>query len=208
MTPWRARARADRPVWRTMGAMLALLALLQGCATQPHAGGTQSGPAVHHATVVTAEQKADFDAAMQLVQNKEYEKAAPLLSKIAQAEPDNPIPSTDLALVYEKLGDMKQAEESLKRALTADPDNPVAANEYALLYRHTGRFAEARALYEKTLEKYPHFVMMHKNLAVLCDLYLKDYACAIEHYSIYSAARPEDQKAKMWIADLKQRSGK
>jgi tetratricopeptide (TPR) repeat protein len=208
MTSRHASGRADRCALRTAGAVLALAALLQGCATQPHAGGAQSGPAVHRPGVMTAEQKADFEAAMQLVQKQEYDKAAPLLDKVVQADPDNAIPAIDLALVYEKLGNMKQAEDSLAQALKADPANPVAANEYALLYRRTGRFAEARALYEKTLEKYPHFVMMHKNLAVLCDLYLKDYACALEHYTVYSAANPEDQKAKMWIADLRQRSGK
>lgn len=194
-------------VWVAAGA-LALFGLLQGCATSPHGKSTETSPAVHHAAVVTKEQKADFEAAMKLVDNKEYEKAADLLSKVANAEPDNAIPSINLALVYEKMGKMKEAEESFKSALKADPDNPVAANEYALLYRKTGRFAEARALYEKTLEKYPHFIMMHKNLGVLCDLYLKDYACAIEHYTAYSEVKPDDKTVKMWIADLRQRSGK
>ncbi len=192
---------------RAAGAMLVLFALLQGCAA-PHAKETAAAPAVHHAAVVTKEQKADFDEAMKLVDNKEYQKAADLLTKVANAEPDNAIPSINLALVYEKLGKMKEAEDSFKAALKADPDNPVAANEYALLYRKTGRFAEARALYEKTLEKYPHFIVMHKNLGVLCDLYLKDYACAIQHYMAYSEVKQDDKTVKMWIADLKQRSGK
>jgi tetratricopeptide (TPR) repeat protein len=192
---------------RVAGAMLVLVGLLQGCAA-PHARNTETTHAVHHDAVVTREQKADFEEAMKLADNKEYEKAADLLSKVANAEPDNAIPAINLALVYEKMGKMKEAEDALKSALKADPDNPVAANEYALLYRKTGRFAEARALYEKTLEKYPHFIMMHKNLGVLCDLYLKDYACAIAHYTAYSEVKPDDKTVKMWIADLKQRSGK
>lgn len=197
----------NRAMLRAACMMLALFPLLQGCATD-HPKAAATGPVVHHAVVVTKEQKADFDEAMQCIKKEDYPKAAELLTKVAKAEPGNAIPSINLALVYEKLGDMKQAEESLKSALSADPDNPVADNEFALLYRKTGRFAEARAFYEKTLEKYPNFIIMHKNLGVLCDLYLKDYECAIKHYTIYSTVKQDDKQVKIWIADLKQRSGK
>ncbi len=196
---------------RNAGMALALFTLLQGCATDHSTAGDKkagTGTAGQHAAVVSAEQKADFEAAMQAVGKEEYEKAAELLNKVVKADPENAIPSVNLALVYEKLGKLKLAEESLKLALSADPDNPVAENEYALLYRKTGRFAEARTLYEKALEKYPNFIVMHKNLGVLCDLYLKDYDCAIKHYTLYSAVKQDDKSVKIWIADLRQRSGK
>lgn len=205
--PWRADSHRCRDRLRTAIVMLGLFVLLQGCASQGPRKEATATP-VHPAGVITAEQRSDFEKAMKFANDKEYEKAAALLSKVAEAEPDNPIPGINLAMVYEKLGKMKEAEDALKAALKADPDNPVAANEYALLYRRTGRFKEARALYEKTLQKYPHFIMMHKNLGVLCDLYLKDFACAIEHYEAYFAVKPDDKTVKMWIADLKQRSGK
>lgn len=200
----------SRVTLRTAGAGLVLFALLQGCATTG-AKKTAKAPTAavtHQAAVVTPGQKADFDAAMALVEKKEYDKAAELFAKVAEEEPNNAIPRINLALAYEKLGKMKKAEESLKEAIKIDPDNPVADNEYALLYRKTGRFKEARALYEKTLEKYPHFIMMHKNLGVLCDLYLQDYACALKHYMAYSAVKTKDKTVKMWIADLKRRMGK
>jgi len=199
---------SDRVMLRTAGVMLALFALLQGCATNGVKTTASTPAATHHATLVTADQKADFEAAMASVKKQDYDKAAELFTKVAKEEPDNAIPRIDLALVYEKQNKMKEAEASLQDALKVDPDNPVADNEYALLYRKTGRFKEARELYEKTLEKYPHFIVMHKNLGILCDLYLKDYACAITHYTAYSAVKTDDKTVKMWIADLKQRSGK
>lgn len=203
------RRDGSRIMLRTAGVMVVLFALLQGCATTG-ANKTAGAPTAitHHAGVVTAAQKADFDAALALVKKKEYDKAAELFAKVAKEEPDNAIPRINLALAYEKLGKMKKAEASFKDALKIDPDNPVADNEYALLYRKTGRFKKARALYEKTLEKYPHFIIVHKNLGVLCDLYLKDYACALKHYIAYSAVKTKDKTVKMWIADLKQRTGK
>lgn len=207
-----ARRDAGRVTLRTAGAMLVLFALLQGCATNGGAKKNVSAPMApsqsHHATVVTKAQKADFEAAMALVEKKQYDKAAELFDKVAKAEPDNAIPRINLALAYEKLGKMKEAEANLKDALKLDPENPVADNEYGLLLRKTGKFQDAREFYEKTLEKYPHFIMMHKNLGVLCDLYLQDYACALKHYMAYSAVKTDDKTVKMWIADLKNRLGK
>ena len=161
----------------------------------------QAGPSV------APHLKAELDSAMVLLKAGQHEQAADAFKKLALALQDNPIPPINLALVYKKLDKLDLAETQLKAALTIEPDNPVAGNELALLYRTTGRFAQARALYEQTLAKYPHFAMAHKNLGVLCDLYLRDYACAIEHYKSYASNAPNDKSVGVWIADLQKRSG-
>lgn len=186
-------------VWVALFALF----LLQGCATGQaiKVEDNVASPGM----VLTDEAREVFDAAMVLIKAEEYEKSIELLNKVAKAVPGNAISSINLALVYQKLGKLKLAEESLKQALSADPENPVAHNEYALLYRKTGRFQEARGLYEKTLEQYPNFMMVHKNLGILCDLYMKDYTCALKHYVIYSDAMQEDKTVKIWIADIQQR---
>jgi tetratricopeptide (TPR) repeat protein len=92
--------------------------------------------------------------------------------------------------------------------LSLEPDNPIANNEYGLLYRKTGRFNEARQLYESLLAKYPYYPLVHKNLGILCDIYLRDYQCALKEYEFYSGAEPDDKTAKIWIADVQRRLGK
>jgi Flp pilus assembly protein TadD len=151
--------------------------------------------------------QAELDSAIVLVKAGQHEQAADTFKKLAQALPDNPIPAINLALAYKKLDKLDLAETQFKAALTIEPDNPVAGNELALLYRMTGRFAEARAVYETTLARYPHFAMAHKNLGVLCDLYLRDYACAIEHYKSYALSAPNDKSVAIWVADLQKRTG-
>ena len=161
----------------------------------------QAGPSV------APHLQAELDSAMVLLKAGQHEQAADAFKKLAVALPDNPIPPINLALAYKKLDKPDLAEAQLKAALAIESDNPVAGNELALLYRSTGRFAEARALYEKTLAKFPHFAIAHKNLGVLCDLYLRDYACAIEHYKSYASNAPNDKSVGVWIADLQKRTG-
>lgn len=182
---------------------LTLSVLMLGCATeQPKKVEARSASPV---VVLTAEARADFDAAMAYIKAEEYEKGIELLNKVVKAAPNNAVPNINLALVYKKQGKLKPAEDSLKLALAAEPDNPVAHNEFALLYRKTGRFKEALGLYERILEKHPNFMMVHKNSGILCDLYMKDYMCALKHYVIYSDAMQDDKTVKIWIADLQKR---
>ena len=212
--PTSTRHFLGRPAARALGRAASitlpwLVAVLQGCASAPPAtekpAEKQARPA--STTVVSPQNQAELDAAMALVKAEQYEKGIDAFKKLAAALPDNPIPLINLALVYKKLGKLELAEAQLKQALELEPVNPVASNELALLYRKTGRFAEARPVYEKLLAKYPNFNMAHKNLGVLCDLYLKDYACALSHYRIYALSAPEDKSVQIWIADLEKRSG-
>lgn len=147
----------------------------------------------------------DFDAAMGLIKAGEYDKGIELLNRVAGKSQNNPVPYINLAMAYRMLGNLKLAEENLKLALIADSASPVANNEYAMVYRKTGRYSEARQRYEKALEKYPQFLLAHKNLGILCDLYTRDYACAQKQYEIYSGAMPEDKTVKIWLADVQKK---
>lgn len=200
-----------RPAPTTALLLLApLLVLLQGCVTAPPAAEPPTPRPTAAGTkeqLVPPQRQAELSAALALVKAEQYEQSIEPLKKLAAALPDNAIPPTNLALVYLKLGKLDLAEAQLKRALEIEPTNPVASNELGQLYRRSGRFAEARAVYEKVLAKYPNFSMAHKNLGVLCDLYLRDYACALSHYQAYAAHAPQDKSVQIWIADLQKRSG-
>lgn len=195
---------------RRTGTMLLLSALLAACAGgQPEKVEIQ---AENPAAKVSPKVRADFSAAMQAIKTSDYDKAVKLLNQVIAQSPDNPVPYINLAIVYIKAQKLTLSEEyltlaekNLKQAIKIDPENPVANNEYALLYRKTGRFAEARQIYERTLEKYPNFMIARRNLGILCDLYMKDYECALKHYVIYSSAMPDDKAVKIWIADLRGR---
>jgi len=147
----------------------------------------------------------DFELAVTMLNDQDYGQAIDILEKVIEQSPGVTAPYIDIAIAYQHIGKPEKAEEHLKTALQLVPEHPAACNEYGLLYRKTGRFTEARAIYEKALSVFPDYYPVHRNLGVLCDLYLNDPACALEHYEIYSEARPEDKNIKIWIADLRAR---
>ncbi len=147
----------------------------------------------------------DFQRAVAMLNDGHHEQAVDLLEKVAKQSPGVTAPYINLAIAYRHLDNLEQAEAHLKTALALVPGHPAACNEYGMLYRKTGRFDQARAMYEKVLDRFPEYYPVHRNLGILCDLYLDDLECALEHYEIYGRARPEDEKVQLWIADLRNR---
>jgi tetratricopeptide (TPR) repeat protein len=188
---------------------MVVVSLLAGCAANAPKPEPQAQPvAAKPAIVVAPEDRADFDAAMARMNSEQYQEGIELLDKVIARTQTNPVPYINRGIAHARLGNHKLAEDDLKRALEMDPQHPVANNEYGVLFRKTGRFSEARQLYENLLQKYPYYPMVHKNLGILCDLYLRDYQCALKEYEIYSSAVPEDNTIKIWIADVQRRLGK
>lgn len=202
--------------------MATALSLFSGCATK---GEVKPVPVAKGPSVVRLEQgregfmikevahidettRKDFDHAVALLKDRDYKQAIGLLEKVIKQSPGVTAPYIDIAIAYEHINKLEQAETYLKAALKLFPDHPVVCNEYGLLYRKTGRFAEARAIYEKAIARFPDFYPLHRNLGILCDLYLNDRACALKHYEIYSRAKPDDKQVKTWIADLQVRLGR
>ncbi len=188
---------------------LCFVLLLAGCAGS---GGVRYGGGVSDETISFYENRSvdlavreDFSRAMILLRQEKYPKAIKLLQKVIQKSQNNSAPYINIALAYEKTGEMGLAEDNLKRALSINPNHPATMNEYALLYRRTGRFAEAKKMYESLLDKHPSFMPARKNLGVLCELYLNDYRCALDQYEVYSSALPDDEEVKLWIVGVKQK---
>ena len=223
--PCRRGTRNAEPIGAISAWVILAALLLTGCAISgrpaavsgPHSPTTAQGQAmerfaagregfvIREVPQLDAAGREAFEQAVQLLNRKEYTGAIVLIEKVIAQSPGVTAPYINLALAYQAIDQADKAETHLKAALDLIPDHPVACQLYGLLCRETGRFAEARAHYEKALAHYPDYYPVHKNLAILCDLYLNDPACALEHYQRYSEGAPEDGQVRLWIADLQGR---
>ena len=207
-TEWFSRASISRCTW-----VLVVALCLVGCqsAGRKHRAPIETrdanGFSISEATRVGIGVRSDFDAANRAVAKKDFQRGVELLEEVTMASPELAAAHINLAIVYQRTDELELAEASLLRALEANPRHPVAHNELGIVYRRTGRFEQARESYQSALSLQPDFHFARKNLAILCDLFLSDYRCALEHYELYREADPEDEAAEMWIADLRNRVG-
>jgi len=203
---------------RSYRAWLGLAAVVvAGCSSTPPKPAPAAGPqfqqddsgfTVLEDSRVAPAVRADFDTAIRLLQQKQYDEGIALLLKVTQSAPEVSTPQIDLGIAYSRVNDLQKAEASLKRAVEINPRQPVAYNELGMVYRRKGEFAAARASYEKALAVYPGFHFARLNLAILCDVYLADLTCALDNYVAYQQAVPDDKQAAMWIADLRARTSR
>jgi tetratricopeptide (TPR) repeat protein len=146
-------------------------------------GGFVDAIAVSDPTLepVSDEVRADYESAVGMLKEGQYEPGIASLLKLTERVPALTEAHIDLAGAYNELG---------------------------MVQRRNGEFAKARASYESALVQLADFQYAHRNLAILCDLYLGDYKCAMEHYEAYSRIVPDDADVVKWIADLRNRAKK
>jgi tetratricopeptide (TPR) repeat protein len=203
--------------------LMIALALFSGCATsakvsrQPvtieepsvaRLGDGRQGFVIRETPSMDAESRGAFERAVAMMNDGRNDEAIELLTKVIERSPGVTAPYINIATAYMRTNKLEPAEQYLKTALGLVPDHPAASNEYGLLLRRGGRFKEAREIYEKALASFPDYLPVHRNLGILCDLYLNDPECALKQFEIYSDAMPSDAQIKIWIAELRIRLGR
>jgi len=121
-----------------------------------------------------------------------------LLQACLRADPRWEGPSLVLAAVYDRSGNLRDAEQTLRVAVTNNPLAFTAVDRLVDLLKRQGRYAEA----EQVLDAFPGageaFGMQRIELAMGRG----DYDQAIRRLELHAAAYPEDTAAKIRLARL------
>lgn len=199
---------------RRLLSMLAAASLISACASSKGPAPSRIKHAPDGGFTITQQVRvgvgvrSDFERALQLIEQEQYEQGIAILTDVTGRAPRLASAHINLGIAQRLVEDWESAAASLQRALVLSPRHPVAHNELGMVLRRLGRFEEARASYEQALDVAPDFHFARRNLAILCDLFLADPACALEHYERYAQAFPEDETVAMWIVDLQNRAVK
>jgi tetratricopeptide (TPR) repeat protein len=190
-----------------------LVAVLNGCAGGPSSTPREQGEQALLPGSVSAASQDEFKKALGLMKNNDYAAAIPLLERILQNNPRLPGAQINLAIAYMNLQPFdkehyQKAEQALLQAVAVDPKEPVAHNQLGLMYRRTGRFQDALRSYGRALDLQRNYAAAQLNMAILCDIYIQDLSCAIEHFEEYAALVPDQQQqVGLWLSDLRKRAG-
>lgn len=147
-----------------------------------------------------------FTKALTHLQRQEYDEGIALLETVTAKERRLAAPYVNLGMAYSRTGNTKMAEYNFSKALRLDVGHAVANNELGLLYRRTGRFNAARTVYQNALVQHPDYLPARRNLGILCELYLRDFACALDQYQAYLEYAPDEETVARWALELKQRT--
>ena len=156
---------------------------------------------------VAIDTRSDYDSAVRLLEQEQYEQGIALLLKVTESAPDVTAPHIDLGIAYGQIGRSRQGHREPEDARSSSiraTRSPTTSSACSIAGRANSR--AARASYEKALALSPEFHFARLNLAILCDLYLADLGCALENYVAYQQAVPDDANAAKWIADLRART--
>lgn len=203
------------PVIRALIVMMVGALLLTGCSATTKSQRKTANIEIQEAVgfTITEEVHISEDIRLRYYEALSYlgdgqlERGIAILEKVVAVAPHVTAPRIDLGMAYHRQGDMDAAARNLLQALDLNANHPAAHNELGIVYRKTGRFAEAKRHYEAAIAVYPGYHHARRNLAILCDLYLGDYACAIDQYEAYMVTVAADEEVSMWITDLRNRMG-
>lgn len=196
--------------------ILTLALFIVGCSTAPK---VEEGIAQ---VAVSSSLQRRYDEAIQLMDAQQYSAAASAFSAIIEENNQLSGPYLNLGLAYwqqalqastdqelTRQAHIDQAEQALQKA--ADLDQALSATalmQLGILYRYTGRFEAAKTAYDRAIQLQPDLVNAYKNRAVLCDVFLQDFACAAENYQSYrQRSGSTDEQLNLWIADARRRAG-
>lgn len=89
-----------------------------------------------------------------LVGEESPEQALGQLARLEETNPDFSPVAAQMAIIYQKLGELDMAKEKMRRAITLSPENMIYRYNLAVMLDKSGNYAEAAELYKQLITAY------------------------------------------------------
>lgn len=126
---------------------------------------------------------------------KHFEQAAACYSQLADLDPKNPNPLTNLGAVYNRMKRFDQAIQALRKAIQCDNRKIDAYYNLGIAHRKAGQSDLAISSYKEAIKLNPQFEQAHLNLANVY-LELNNTAMATTHYRTALTIKPDLESAQ------------
>jgi type IV pilus assembly protein PilF len=189
------------PVCGAVPTLLALVALgLAGCASQPSPNNRQK----HLEDAATA----NTQLGIAYLSQGDIPLAKEKLDRALMENPNNPQLHSARAMLFDRMGDTKEADREFKTALSLDAHNPDLSNNYAVYLCQVGRTDEGVRRFEEVARNalYRTPWVAYTNAGV-CLRTAKRRADATKNFKQALFIRPNFAEAAYQLADLELQDG-
>lgn len=146
--------------------------------------------------------KSRYQAGLKHMKAKQWQKALVIFDEVLALHPDLSSAHLNKALAQLKLTDYEAALSAVALAENVNALNPYLYNLRGIIAREQGEFSVAETAYLQAISIWPHYPQAHLNLAVMYEIYRGKFTQAKKHYQKYLSLKPNDKKAKQWLAGL------
>jgi superkiller protein 3 len=116
---------------------------------------------------------------------EEKDEALRLCKELTELNPKDYRAHLNLANLYSEFNRLSEAQDEYETILHDEPGNAAANLGVGVVWRKRGQYQKAIDCYTKALETDPKSAVIHYNIALTYDFYLKDAAKAKEQYALY-----------------------
>jgi len=110
---------------------------------------------------ISAQARASYDAALELLRAGEFEKAIDPLNRAIEIQPDYFHAHTDLGVAYLKLNKFDLAEQSLQRAIKINDKIYIPQLNLGIVYNKQGKYKQAVEVFTKVQRRNPDLAKLH-----------------------------------------------
>ncbi|MFC5743313.1 type IV pilus biogenesis/stability protein PilW [Dyella tabacisoli] len=194
--------RFDRFQLHTKFIFASLILLLAGCVSTGGESSSRLTPA-NKSDQAESAARVHTDLGQQYMQNGDLQSALEKLTKALQFDPNYVPAHTVVAVLYERINDMPNAELHYRKAVTLDPSKGAANNNLGAFLCKTGRNAEAVAYFQKAVaDPFYQTPAVAWSNAGNCLMRSNDYAGAEADFRKAIDVDPQNADALYQIANL------